>query len=85
MSVRVTLQINAATVAGGQPAAAEPPLSLRGKQVSIVLAGVDAGHAASLDLWRIRAPQVQLAKPISLPLAQLKAMLFAAGRAPGPR
>ena len=73
MSVRVTLSINAATVAGGQPVAAEPILSLRGEQVSIVLAGVDAGAAPPLESWRSRAPKVELSKPITLPLTQLKA------------
>ena len=37
MSVRVQLSI--AAIAGGQPAAPEPALTLRGSQISIVLAG----------------------------------------------
>ena len=71
--MRVTLSINVAAVAGDQPAATAPPLTLRGQQVSIVLAGVDGASAPIMESWRNRAPQVQLAKPIKLPLAQLTA------------
>jgi hypothetical protein len=71
MSVRVQLSI--AAIAGGQPAAPEPALMLRGSHISIVLAGINGETVPAVEMWCDRPPPVQLAKPIDMPVAQLVA------------
>eukprot|EP00966_Prymnesium_polylepis_P326711 7382614-Prymnesium_polylepis.1 len=71
MAVRVRLSVGA--VCGDRPAPQPAALTLRGTQVSILLAGIAGDTEQDVERWVERAPQAQFAKRTTVQVAQLAA------------